>query len=93
MTKTGMLLILALLFIGLLLLALLVWAFGVRPYVKKSGARPSSPFTLVALVADFSTGLLYSRGRLPRSLRFFGLILALLVTDVVLAVLLVLFGT
>ena len=85
-------LVLGLVFLGLLMLAFLVWAIWVRPFVKRAGARTASPYSLVALVADFSTSLIYNRGPMPWFLRFFAVLLILLASDLVLAVLLVLFG-
>ncbi|MBI5386582.1 MAG: hypothetical protein HZA90_18075 [Verrucomicrobia bacterium] len=93
MNQTTLLFILALVFLGLLVLALLVWAIWVRRFVKRSGARTASPYSLAALVTDLSTSLIYSRGRLPWFIRFFAVLLALLVSTFIFAVLMVLFGT
>jgi hypothetical protein len=83
----GALLLFLVVFLGTLFsAALLVWALWVRPYAKRARLRSSSPYSLTALVADFSTGLIYSRGRLPWFLRLFGLLLMLLASDLVLIV-------
>lgn len=92
MTLGTLILVLGLVFVGLLMLALLVWAIWVRSYVRKAGARTASPYTLAALVVDLSTSLIYSRGRLPWSVRIFATLLFLLASDLVLVVLLLLFG-
>jgi hypothetical protein len=93
MSQTTLLLILALLFVSLLALALLVWAVWVRRFVRRSGGRTASPYSMTALIADFSTSLTYGRGHLPWSIRLFALILILMAADAVFAVLLVLIGS
>jgi hypothetical protein len=85
-----LLLCLALLLVALLVLALMVWAGGVRRYVKDQGAQTASPYSLAALLMDFCTGLKVSHGRLPLSLRLFGLLLMLLGADLVLIVIVLL---
>ena len=71
-------------------LALMVWAGGVRRYVKEKGAETASPHSLAALLMDFCTGLTVSHGRLPLSLRVFGLLLMLMGADLVLIILVLL---
>lgn len=93
MTPTQLILILAVVFMGLLVVAILLWAVAVRPFVRRSGARTARGDSLASLVMDFSTSLIYSRGRLPWTIRIFGGVLLLLVADALLAVLIVLFGT
>lgn len=92
LTQTKFIVIAALVFVALLLVALLVWAIWVRPYVKKAGARTASPYSLAALVQDFATSLLWSRGMLPWFLRVFAVILVMLAADLILVVLLLFFG-
>jgi hypothetical protein len=84
-------LVLAVLFLGLLVLAVMVWLIWVRPFVKKAGARTASPFTLAALVADLATSMIYSRGPLPAPVRFFALLLMLLLSDLVLMLIVLFF--
>ena len=78
--------------VGLVLLALVLWAIVVRPFVKLCGGRKSPAHSLVAPVADFGTCLIYRRGPFPWRLRIYGVVLALIVADVVLALLLFLVG-
>jgi len=89
MRHVSLLIVLAVLFLALLLLALLVWALSVRPFVKRQGGRTVSPYNLLALVADFGTSLVYCRGRLPWSLKFFGFLLIFMASDLVLILLVI----
>ena len=91
MIRDPVLMVLGVLLAAMLLAALAVWLLCVRPYVKRVGARMSSPYTLAALVADFSTSLIYSRGRLPPMIRFFGFLLIAMAADLVLMLLLLIF--
>ncbi len=92
MTHSQLLVVLALSFVGLLLLALLVWAVWVRSYLKQKGVRTGSPYSLASLVTDFSAGLNYSHGRLPFALKFFALLLILMTSDLLLFLLLAVVG-
>jgi hypothetical protein len=87
MTKSTLILVLALLLAALFVAALGVWAFWVRPYVRRLGRRTASPHTLAALVADFGTGMVQSHGRLPGPLQVMGLLLMLIASDLILILL------
>ena len=78
--------------VGLVALALVLWAIFVRPFVKLCGGRKSPAHSLVAPIADFGTCLIYRRGPLPWRLRIYGVVLVLIGADLALAVLLFLFG-
>ncbi len=83
MDPVVLLIVLAATFLALLLLAVAVWLIWVRPFVRKAGAQTSAPDSLAALVADFATSWIYSRGLLPWPLRLFALLLMLLLSEFV----------
>ena len=92
MTKSTLMLVLALAFVVLLILAITMWALWVRPHAQRTGGRTGRRSSMASVVTDFATSLTYSRGRLPWTLRVFGVVLALMLSDLVLLILLTVFG-
>lgn len=93
MNRDALLVGLGVAFVTLLALSVLVWAAWVRPFLKASGARTASPYSLVALVADLATGLIYSRGAIHWSLKLLGVLLTLLASALIIFILVLFLGS